>query len=225
VVPNSYSQEDYIKKTFPFLSERVVTIPNFVDLTHFIPPSQRNRRNVPEIMVAASIWHPKNTLGFIDAVAALKAKGLIFHISWYGKNEAYMDYFNDCQNKIIQLNVAEFIDLREKMTRIKECYQDADYFCLPSFYEGTPNVICEAMASGLPVACSDVCDNSRYVKEGENGFLFNPEDTGSMVDAIEKMLSLDENVYYNYCKMSRSKAEDMLSSDISVESYTKLIEQ
>ncbi len=225
VVPNSYSQEDYITKTFPFLSRSIVTIPNFVDLTHFIPPSEKHRREVPEIMVAASIWHPKNTLGFIDAVAALKAKGFIFHISWYGKNEAYMDYFNDCQNKIMQLNVAEFINLKEKTTRIKECYQDADYFCLPSFYEGTPNVICEAMACGLPIACSNVCDNGRYVIEGENGFLFDPQNTSSMTNALEKILSLDEDVYYNYCKMSRSKAEDMLSSDIFVESYTKLIEQ
>lgn len=225
VVPNSYSQEEYIHMRFPRLKDKIFTIPNFVDLTHFVPPSERHRREVPEIMVAASIWHPKNTLGFIDAVAALKAKGLIFHISWYGKNEAYMDYFNDCQNKIMQLNVAEFIDLREKMTRIKECYQDADYFCLPSFYEGTPNVICEAMASGLPVACSDVCDNSRYVKEGINGFLFDPHNTNSIAISLEQMLSLDDVNYQKFCNNSRKRAENLLSKDKFIQSYIKLIEQ
>ena len=225
VVPNSYSQEDYIKKTFPFLSERVVTIPNFVDLTHFIPPSQRNRRNVPEIMIAASIWPSKNTFGFIDAVATLKSKGLRFHISWYGKDESHLDYFNQCLLKINQLCVADSLDLKEKTTSIKEKYQEADFFCLPSFYEGTPNVICEAMACGLPIACSNVCDNGRYVIEGENGFLFDPNNADNIAHAIKRMLMLDEIDYLNYCQRSRKRAEETLSAEKFVNSYIKLIEQ
>ena len=89
VVPNAYSQESYIKTTFSKLANKTITIPNFVDLQHFVPPLEQHRREVPEIMIAASIWAPKNTLGFIDAVAALKAKKYLFHISWYGKNQTH----------------------------------------------------------------------------------------------------------------------------------------
>ena len=225
VVPNAFAQEDYIKSTFPRLGKKVVTIPNFVDLEHFVPAVGRIRRDVPEILIAATIWASKNTIGFIDAVARLKEKGRKFHISWYGKDQTHLDYFSECTEKIERLGVSDFIELKEKTTRIKDAYQDADYFCLPSFYEGTPNVICEAMACGLPVACSDVCDNSKYVEEGVNGFLFDPHDASSIATAIEKMLGLKMSEYETFCRSSRERAERMLSKEKFVESYIKLIEQ
>lgn len=225
IVPNSFSQEDYIKHQFPFLRKKVVTIPNFVDLDYFTPLKGKIKHEVPEILIAASIWPSKNTLGFIDVVAQLKNKGYIFHVSWYGKNESNIDYYNLCQNKIKQYDIEDFIELKEKTTQIKTCYQESDFFCLPSFYEGTPNVICESMACGLPVACSNVCDNSRYVVEKENGFLFDPKDTDSIVSALTRMLTMKEKDYYSFCIASRNRAEDKLSKESFVNSYIKLIEQ
>ena len=225
VVPNAYSQEKYIKSTFPFLSKKVVTIPNFVDLKHFVLSTKRQRRDVPEVMIAASIWPSKNTLGFIDSVAILKAKGHKFHISWYGLNAKNKGYCDQCQDKIQHLKLDDFIQLKEKTSQIKECYQGADYFCLPSFFEGTPNVICEAMACGLPVVCSDVCDNSKYVIHGENGFLFNPKDTNSIAAAFEQMFALGDEEYMRYCHNSRTMAEQKLSKETFVNMYIKLLEQ
>lgn len=224
VVPNAYSQEDYIKTTFPKLTEKTITIPNFVDLVHFTP-NYKQRRNRPEIMVAATIWASKNTLGFVDAVARLKESDCSFHISWYGRDKLHQDYFNACQAKIDQYGIGDFIELKEKTTQIKSCYQVADYFCLPSFYEGTPNVICEAMACGLPIACSDVCDNSKYVIEGENGFLFNPHDEVSVFHALMRLLSLTDGEYEGFCTKSRKIAEEKLSKENFVQSYIKLIEK
>ena len=224
VVPNAYSQEIYMRTTFPKLADKIVTIPNFVDLEHFVPPLERRRREVPKIMIAASIWPSKNTVGFIDAVAKLKEKGYRFHVSWYGLNTAHLDYIDQCRQKIEKFGVADCIELKEKTTQIKECYQGADYFCLPSFYEGTPNVICEAMACGLPVVCSDVCDNSKYVIEGKNGFLFNPKDTDSMVEAFERLFAMDNEGYLLFSNNSREFAEKKLSTEAFVDSYTKLVE-
>lgn len=225
VVPNAYSQEAYMRTTFPKLANKIITIPNFVDLEHFVPLLKQCRREVPEIMIAASIWASKNTVGFIDVVAKLKDKGHKFHISWYGLNTANMDYINQCKQKIEKFGVADSIELKEKTTQIKECYQEADYFCLPSFYEGTPNVICEAMACGLPVVCSDVCDNSKYVIDGKNGFLFNPQDTDSIVAAFERLFALDDERYLLFSNNSREFAEKKLSKKTFVDSYIELIEQ
>jgi len=227
VVPNAYSQESYIKTTFPKLANKTITIPNFVDLEHFVPPLERHRREVPEIMIAASVWPSKNTLGFIDAVAQLKQKGYMFHVSWYGIEYGnfpeHLEFVQQCQNKIDQYGIGQYIILKEKTKHIKECYQEADFFCLPSFYEGTPNVICEAMACGLPVACSDVCDNSKYVVEGENGFLFNPKDTDSVVGAFERLFALKDERYELFCRRSRLLAEQKLSKEQFVEAYINLI--
>jgi len=224
VVPNAYSQETYMRETFPMLSNKIFTIPNFVDLDYFLPIFKK-RRNIPEIMIAASIWPSKNTLGFIDSVSLLKERNISFHIAWYGKSELNIDYYNKCQSKVSQLGLEDYISLKDKTSKIRECYQDADLFCLPSFYEGTPNVICEAMACGLPVVCSDVCDNSRYVEDSVNGFLFNPHDAVSMANALERMLLMTDADYESYCRNSRERAEKLLSKDKFVESYIKLLEQ
>ena len=225
VVPNAYAQEKYIKEVFPFLANKMVTIHNFVDLNHFVPLTEKVHHEVPEIVVVASIWESKNTLGFLDAVSELKKQGIKFHISWYGKVASHIDYFSQCQKRIIELAINDYIELKEKTQYIREKYQEADFFCLPSFYEGTPNVICEAMACGLPIACSDVCDNSIYVREGENGFLFNPHSREDIVDALKKLLSLRGEDYKSYCFNSRKRAESLLSEDKFVKSYVKLIEQ
>lgn len=224
VVPNAFTQADYIRNRFPVLTNKIVTIPNFVDLQHFTPLNRRKRREVPEILVAATIWGSKNTLGFVDAVALLKERGYNFHISWYGKDITHLDYFSQCQEKINRLGVEGFLEMKEKTANIKEKYQAADFFCLPSFYEGTPNVICEAMACGLPIACSDICDNSRYVEEEVNGFLFDPHNVSSIADAIEHLLLLDESEYLAFCQNSRSRAEEKMSKEVFVQSYIALID-
>lgn len=224
VVPNAYAQADYLKNNFPILRDKVVTIPNYVDLDYFRPPLEKNLRNVPEVLVVATIWASKNTLGFVEAVARLKEKGYRFHVSWYGKDQANIEYCNTCQALIEKKGVGDFLELKEKTASIRDCYQDADFFCLPSFYEGTPNAICEALACGLPVACSDVCDNSLYVVEGENGFLFNPKDTDSIVAAFERLFSLRSDDYRVFSKNCRETANRKLSQKGFTDAYIQLIE-
>ena len=223
IVPNSFSQADYIRESFPKLANKIVAIPNFVDIKQFYPKRNKPRRELPEIIVVATIWASKNTLGLIDAIPALIERGFIFHISWYGKDETNIDYFNEARQRIKELRLDSIIELKEKTTSIAEKYQNADFFCLPSFYEGTPNVICEAMACGLPILCSDVCDNSRYVKDGENGFLFDPKMTESIENAFIKAFSLQDSEYHKFCIQSRATAEEMLSEDKFISSYINLI--
>lgn len=223
IVPNSYSQEKYLAEHHPWMKRKLKTITNFVDLEHF-NFVERKERDVPEIAIVASIWEPKNTLGFIDAVTDLAKKSFKFHVSWYGKTESDIEYFNKCQSKIEDYGVQEYIELKEKTKQIKTVYQTADFFCLPSFYEGTPNVICEAISTGLPVACSDVCDNSIYVHEGVNGFLFNPLDTASIANAFKKMLSVDITEYAKLSARSRAIAEEKLSQARFKNEYIEIIE-
>ena len=222
IVPNSHTQCNFITKHYPRLKDKMTTITNFVDLKYF-SPLNHFRRNVPEILVVASIVSSKNTLGFIEAVKLLTLKGVKFHVSWYGKTSAYADYLNDCLFLINKYKIGEYIQLLDKVENINLKYKEADYFCLPSFYEGTPNVICEAIASGLPVMCSAVCDNGYYVKDGVNGVLFDPQNPHDMAHKIEQLLQQSESEYQNYCKSSREIAEDMLSEEAFVQKYIEIL--
>ena len=221
VVPNSYSQQQFLEKRCPFLRSKIVTITNFCSFLDYTV-ERKQKRDVPEIVIAASIWASKNTVGFIEAVNILKNKGAKFHVSWYGIYED-SPYLKRCVELINSLRLENTICLLDKTKNIKEVYEKADFFCLPSFYEGTPNVICEAICMSLPVICSDVCDNSFFVHEGENGLLFNPNSPEDIADKLWRAISIDDIAYYAYCKNSRIIAEKLLSEDKFVEKYIRLI--
>ena len=223
VVSNAYAQTRFIEEHFPWLGEKALTIVNFVD-TDYFHPVERTRREVPEIVVVASIWEPKNTLGLIRAVRLMKDDGWRFHVSWYGKVGSGTEYFHQCEQLICELGVEDCISLLEKTKQIRDKYRQADYFVLPSFHEGTPNVICEAMACGLPIACSDVCDNARYVHPGENGVLFDPRSAESIAEALQGLLGVSEDVWLKYRRRSRELAVEVFSKERFVESYIELIE-
>lgn len=78
----------------------------------------------------------------------------------------------------------------------------ADCFVLSSRWEGMPNVLNEALYLGIPVAafkCVPIVE--RMVKDGINGFLAEKESVRSLVDAMQKALSLDKmktNYNINY---------------------------
>ena len=223
IVPNSYAQEKFIKNYKPNLSDKIKTITNFVDLDKF-SNIEHAKNNTPVIVVAATIWESKNTLGLIEAVRILRNMGMKFKIYWYGIVEAYAEYLNNCQSMIDKYGVQGFIELCPKTKEIEKKYAEADFFCLPSFFEGTPNVICEAISTGLPVICSDVCDNSLYVCEGKNGFLFDPQKPESIAMKVAEAISIDNYEYQRYRKESRKIAESRLAGHLFVDKYVEIIE-
>lgn len=63
-------------------------------------------------------------------------------------------------------------------------YRSADVFLLTSDYEGTPNVILEAMASGLALVASDVGEVAAVVDDGVTGYIIPPAEEDLMVDVV-----------------------------------------
>lgn len=223
IVPNSYSQEKFLIKHYPWMKDKITTITNFVDLDKFSFYPKKHNTTKSLIVVVATVWRPKNTLGLIESVRILSERNHSFKIEWYGIVEGHEQYLNSCNELINKYNLHEYIELLPKTREIHEKYRLCDYFCLPSFYEGTPNVVCEAISTGRPVICSNVCDNPIYVKDGYNGFLFNPNDPKDIANKIEQALLSSAEDYHIMCKNSRDLAEGLLSENIFIEKYINLL--
>lgn len=172
------------------------------------------------ITIVASGKNEKNFIGVVKAAAILKAQGQTFTINWYGIRALYLDHF---RSVIEDYNLVDCFKVYEPVKDINKVYQDSDYFCLPSFFEGFPNVLCEAMSCGLPVACSNVCDNPYIVNERENGFLFDPASPESIAGAISSLLAMSDSQYADMAAANRERALSLFSKSTFLNKYLELL--
>lgn len=86
------------------------------------------------------------------------------------------------------LHVADRIDWAGHQPSAQPFYETADLLALPSLSEGSPNVILEAMAAGLPIAATSVGGVPELLTHGEHALLVPPRDPAAMAQAILTLL-------------------------------------
>ena len=187
MVPNSTSQSQYIRKHFKQLEDKLVTITNFTDTNFFRPLNNFCiKSEVLEILVVGRINVQKNIPCFLEAMSLLKKRGVKFLVKWYGNvRKGTEDYYNNILKLRDEFGLSNYVEFYSGISDIRGEYQKCDLFCLPSLYEGYPNVLCEAMSCGKPVIASNVCDNPMIIEDGENGYLFNPNNPEELAEKIE----------------------------------------
>ena len=88
--------------------------------------------------------------------------------------------------------------------RLAPLYREADVFCLPSFAEGLPVVLMEAMANELPVITSRLAGIAELVDDGVNGVLLPPGREDVIADALER-LAADPELRTRYGRAGRER--------------------
>ncbi len=224
IVPNSFSQGAFIHRFYPKLYEKTTVITNFTDTDYFRPAGIHiggSNGFVIRMSCVGRICEQKNVKRFVTAVRKVLNQGVKIKVDWYGM--AFPPYSDECAEMVKELNMAGIIEFHRETGDVRSVYQSSDVFMLPGIYEGFPNVVCEAMACGLPVLCSDVCDNGRIVRSGENGFLFNPLSEDDIAEAIVRFSKLTAGERAAMGERSREYAVADFSKQTFFEKYKKLI--
>ena len=222
IVPNSHSQAYFIEKHFPKLTNKVRVITNYVDTEYFSPFMEILPEREETAMVCVGRLMPqKNILLFVRAIGKVVNKGYRIHVDWFGQ-DLKDAYSKECYAAISDYHLKDVFVFHAPSTIIRDEYRHADVFCLPSLYEGFPNVLCEAMSCGKSVLCSRVCDNPDIVSEGENGLLFDPKSVVDMASTIEHYLNLPVDKKKEMGEKSRCMAEEMFSKDVFIQKYLNL---
>jgi glycosyltransferase involved in cell wall biosynthesis len=163
-------------------AERIHLIPNGVDLGRFAPAKRRASRGA--IVYIGRLSEEKNLSTLVQAAAALRR-----HVP----------------GRLVMIGAGPLKDRLEAEARaagvpaefpgvvdhqlIPRWLEEADAFVLPSFTEGHPKALIEAMAAGVPCIASDCAGNRALVKDRDAGLLFDPRDPAALAEALERVLT------------------------------------
>jgi glycosyltransferase involved in cell wall biosynthesis len=95
------------------------------------------------------------------------------------------------QREIHELGILQHVTLLGYLTgqRLSSVYRRANIFILPSYSEGFPTVITEAMSFGLPIVTTTIRGVADHLQEGVNALFIHPRDPLSLAVAILKLLN------------------------------------
>ncbi len=176
------------------------------------------------IFVARLLWD-KGIGDLIDAIRILKRRGVPGRFVIVGNvdpgNPACIDgtTLTEWKNE----GLAEFLGHR---TDVPALLSQSDIACLPSYREGLPKSLLEAMASGLPCVTTDTPGCREVVRDGDNGFLVPVHSPVGLANSLEHLLS-DPSLRSRMGARGKQRVREEFSTDIVVEEtlgiYTKLL--
>ena len=162
---------------FGFENTNSAVIANGVVLEKYQPNSQLHE---PIVIGFAGRYHTAKGYPYLfETITKLKDQPIIFKIAGAGANlenpeiQQYFEQYNLDQNKV---------QLLDQVSNMPEFYQSIDAFLMTSITEGFPNVLVEAMASGLPCISTDVGD-AKYIVN-DHGWIVPPRDADALAQAI-----------------------------------------
>jgi glycosyltransferase involved in cell wall biosynthesis len=161
------------------------------------------RTNAEPFLLCASTLHPhKNIETLIRAFEEFRPGHAEFKLVITGVR----GFHTETLEKLIgELNCGDRVELKGWIPRseLYELFRRAHSFIYPSVFEGFGLPVIEAMAAGLPLACSDI-EPLRSLT-GTAALQFNPEDTGAITRAMER-LTTDQALRVSLSRAGRERA-------------------
>jgi glycosyltransferase involved in cell wall biosynthesis len=169
-------------------ARRFYFLPNVVDTNWFRPAKGMSDGPVTLIAVGRLVKEKRldrfiSILGRLRTDHHLNVRGLIV-----GPRCEEEDLRPQLENHAMQLGLwPDIVQFRGGVADTRAVYDEAAVCVLTSDLEGTPNVLLEAMASGLPVVAAKVGGVPDIVQHGETGFLLEPDNLEGFVTALAEL--------------------------------------
>ncbi len=202
------------------ITKNITVLRNAVDISRFKPSKNIIMRHNHKIddndILILFIGHLETFKGIFELLDAfheinLRHKNVKLMIIGEGHEEQKV------RNTVSNYNLKDFVILKGKISpeTIQNYYQMADVFTLPSYTEGLPLVVIEAMACGLPVVVSTAGGIPELIDEGKNGFLVSPKDKDELTKKLE-FLVIDKDLREKFSIKALETVDDEFNIDKKV---------
>jgi len=206
----------------------VTVIPNGIDLDEFPVSSNETARvkekyefDTPSVMFTGTITPQKGVEVLVKAAKIVEEntdREVTFLL--VGNDELDEEYANRVKEYVRTNGLEDTVRLTGYVPYedLKALYTACDIFVLPSYEEGMPMVLLEALASGKPLVGSDIGGIAMQVEDSSNGYLVTPGDEKMIAEHI-RLLVEDEQRRQEMGEMSRQLAEDRFKWSNIVDQY------
>lgn len=211
---------------------RVYLLQNSIDLAPYQAIAQDRlaqplKNSAVSILYLGYIGAAKGSFELLEAARQLNSEGIRTSFDLVG-GELRPGEADKLQQQIEILNLSHVIRIHppvcgfEKLT----CFRNADIFVYPSFSEGMPIAVIEAMASGLPIVASNVGGLPDMVRDEENGILVDPGRSDKLASALCRIINnpnLFRLMQQNSARIARERFDIEEHVERLVEIYDKCV--
>jgi glycosyltransferase involved in cell wall biosynthesis len=198
VIVNDIDIERSLRKDYQITSK--IEVLNNLVKSSFVDNFQKNSsKSQLTFITIGRLTDEKNTKDILYAFSRLKYKNIKLQIIGDGPNR------NILENLSIELKIKEQVEFIGQTNDIYKYLRSADVFVFTSLTEGFPNVILEAMLSGLPIisyqfkaGITSILDNGKY------GFLVTNGNIKKFADTMEKFIN-DQELIKKYSLLSLNR--------------------
>ena len=152
-------------------------------------PTVDRKQSLPErftIVYVGRLEKVKNVETLVNAFSKLHNDKVHLTIVGDGRERAALEQL--CKD----LSIVDRVKFEGFSKDPHQYLSSADLFVLPSFSEGFGIAVVEAMLMKVPVLCSNVGGIPEFVKDKENGWLFNPLNVDELVDQLKVIIGKDK---------------------------------
>jgi len=195
-----------------------------VDLTRFSPQPIPTGNGVTFLLVARMLWD-KGVGEFVEAAKRIRQEfpEVRFQLLGAVDTENPRAIARETLDIWMQENLVEYLGQTDD---VRPYIADADCVVLPSYYpEGTPRSLLEAAAMARPVITTDAPGCRNVVNDGVTGFLCEPRSIESLVESIEKFITLSHARRTEMGHLGRQKMEHEYDETIVISAYRQAIEE
>ncbi|MCL4720946.1 MAG: glycosyltransferase family 4 protein, partial [Gammaproteobacteria bacterium] len=164
---------------------KVRVIPNPVDTEEHRPSPGGPPASGPVVLYMGWIIPAKGVFDLVEAIPAVReaVPGVVFKFAGNKEVQRLRDLIRARQLDAAA-SVLGWVSGGERLALLRESH----LLVLPTYSEGLPNVLLEAMASGLPVLTTPVGGIPGLVEDGRNGVFVTPGDVPGLASAITRLL-------------------------------------
>ncbi len=194
--------------------ERIEVIRPGLDIKKFGSNPRSRQPQGMRILYVGRLVHEKGVMELITAFKELteQVKGVELIVA--GKGPALQDMVGLASGLGIGGRV-RFLGWVPHVNLIN-LYNEATMLVLPSFSEGLPYAVLEAMAAGRPVISSDVSGMRELITHGVNGLLYDISERGALVKAMLRLVGDPE-----YCMQLGTNASELCRTELTRERWLK----